>query len=340
MSLLSHNFIVFYPNDDRLPRPAPNGYQTLCMKDLEGVEGIHLVPYPLHYLPYLFRYLYFVINSNKLKHIIPPRVKRVFFPFVFDKKYLSDKPICFLFIGGANSSADYFCYLKKEYPDCKIVWFFRDLVRVGENRMPDSVHNNNIDIEMSFDIGEAKKYGMPFCPEISSYVELPEHDIYPSCDVFFCGKAKDRYERLLSYYKFFTNKGLKCNFYIAGVPIEEQYASEGLYYNRFMPYKEMLCRSYNAKCLLDINQEEAWGGYTSRFYEAIMYNRKLISDNPITEDSCFYNKHDIIYVSKPEDVTDEFIKNIGTEVNYHYNGEFSPMRMIEYVEALLNNSSE
>lgn len=334
--MYNYNYIVCYPNDSRLPKPVPNGYQTLSLKDLEGVKDIQLVPYPLHHLPYFLRYIYFVCSSKRLKKVFPQWLLRVFFPFFFNKKNnTSGKPFCFILIGGANFPVGYLHYLKRKYPDCKIVWFFRDLVRVSEQRSPDSVHDKCIDIEMSYDNGEVQQYGMAYCPEYSSIIDLSEHENYPSCDVFFCGKAKDRYKRLIDYYRYFTGKGLKCHFFITEVPENEQINGEGLFYNHFMPYKEMLCRSVQAKCLLDVNQKDAWGGYTSRFYEAIMYNRKLISDNPITKDSTFYNLKDIIFVTKPEDITEEYINNIGSSVDYHYSGEFSPLRMIETVEKIL-----
>lgn len=335
--MYKYNYIIFYLPDGRLPKPVPDGYQKLSLKDLEGLEDIHLIPYPLHQLPYVFRLLFYIVSHPRLKNIIPHFVEKLFYPYIFDKKYTSNKPFCFLLISGGHVRAGYLDYLKDKYQNCKIIWFFRDLVSVGEQLYPESVHNKNIDIEMSFDNGEAEKYGMAFCPEYSSIVDLSEHDKYPSCDVFFCGKAKDRYETLIKYYHYLTNKGLRCHFFITQVPQEDQIIGEGLFYNRFMPYKEMLCRSINAKCLLDINQKYAYGGYTSRFYEAIMYNRKLISDNPITKDSPFYQKNDMVYVSKPEEITDDFINNLNSAVDFHYNGEFSPLRMIERIEKLLQN---
>lgn len=329
-----YNYIVFYTNG-RLPRPNPDGYNTLSLMDLNKMNNVHLVPYPLHHLPYIFRYIYFICNSNRFKRLFGHAIRNLFFPFFFDKKLISNKPLCFILIGGAKLPGLYLEYLKTAYKDCKIVFFFRDLVRVREQSSPDIVHNNSIDIEMSFDKGEADRYGIYFCNEYSSLIDLSDHAKYPSCDVFFCGQAKDRYERLLQYYQFLTQKGLKCVFYITEVPESKQVKFDGIYYNQFMPYKEMLCRSYNAKCLLDINQGGTAGGYTSRFYEAIMYDRKLISDNPITNQSKFYNDKDMIYVTRPEDITDEFIRNIGSKVDYQYNDEFSPIRMIETVEQIL-----
>lgn len=334
--MYNYNYIIIF-NDGTLPKPATDGYQTLSLKDLEGLEGIQLVPYPLHHLPYFLRYLYYLLNSNRLKRLFGSGFRKLFYPLYFDNRNFKDKPLCFIIISGRKLPADYLDYVKERYPDCKIVWFFRDLVRVIEQLYPETVHNINIDIEMSFDNGEAKQYRMAFCPEYSSLVDLSDHINYPLCDVFFCGKAKDRYESLIKYYKFLTKKGLKCHFFIAEVPERDQVKGEGLFYNRFMPYKEMLCRSVNSKCLLDINQKDAYGGYTSRFYEAIMYNRKLISDNPITMDSSFYNPKDIIFVTKPEEITDVYLNNLESTVDYHYNGEFSPIRMIETVEKLLKN---
>lgn len=333
--MYNYNYIVFYTNDSRLPKTNPDGYQVLSLKDLEGIEDVHLVPYPLHHLPYLLRYGYFVCNSQKFKRLFGPSLRNFFYPYFFDKSFESDKPFCFILIGGAKLPGTYLHYLKETYPNCKIVFFFRDLVCVREKSSPDIVHEKSIDIEMSFDKSEADKYGIYFCNEYSSHIDLTEHNEYPSCDVFFCGQAKDRYERLIDYYQYLTSKGLKCDFFITEVPESKQVKLDGICYNRFMPYKEMLYRSYNAKCLLDINQFGASGGYTSRFYEAIMYNRKLISDNPITEQSEFYNEKDIIYVTRPEDITDEFISNIETKVDYQYSGEFSPLRMIETVEQIL-----
>ncbi len=333
--MYNYYYIVCFPNDSRTPKPVPNGYQTLSLKDLEGVEDIQVVPYPLHHLPFFLRYFYFVCSSKRLNRVIPQWLIRMFYPFFFDKRSTTVKPYCFILIGGANLPVGYLHYLKRKYPDCKIAWFFRDLVRVSEQRSPDSVHDKSIDIEMSYDNGEVQRYGMAYCPEYSSLIDLSGHDNYPSCDVFFCGKAKDRYERLIEYYRYLTGKGLKCHFFITEVPEKEQIKEEGLFYNHFMPYKEMLFRSVNAKCLLDINQKDAWGGYTSRFYEAIMYNRKLISDNPMTKHSSFFDQINIIFVTQPEDITDDYLSNIDAKVDYHYNGEFSPLRMIETVENLL-----
>lgn len=331
----NYNYVIFFPNDARKPIPVYDGYQTLSLKDLESHNGISLVPYPLYHLPYCLRFIYFIINARRLRNIIPIYVKRLFYPFFFSKKTIDSKPFCFLIIGGNYLSSDYLDYLKKKYKDCKLIWFFRDMVSVREKLSPDVVHNKNIDIEMTFDIGEAKKYGMEYCPEYSSLVDLSDKTKYPLCDVFFCGKAKDRLAKLYEYYNFLTEKGLVCHFFITDVPETDQLKSEGLFYNRFMPYKEMLCRSVNAKCLLDINQLDAYGGYTSRFYEAIMYNKKLISDNPLTKESSFYNPKDIIFVKKPQDITGDYLMNMDTPVDYHYNGEFSPIKMIETVEMLL-----
>lgn len=336
--MYNYNYIVFYKNDVRLPKLEVDGYQTLSLKDLEGAEDVHLVPFPLHSLPYYLRLIYFVCSSNKFKKFFSPKIKKLFYPYLFDKNYLSEKPLCFLLIGGGHTTADYLQYLKEKYPSCKIVCFYRNLIKVEKELCPDIVHNQIVDIEMTYDNGDAEKYGMAFCPEYSSLVDLSEHNSFPTCDVFFCGQAKDRYETLIDYYRYLTGKGLKCHFFITKVPPENQIEGEGLFYDRFLPYKEMLCRSVNSKCLLDINPKEALGGYTSRFYEAIMYNRKLISDNPITEESSFYTPKDIIYVTKPEDITDDFIVNLDSIVDYHYNGEFSPLRMIDVVENLLQKA--
>lgn len=57
-----------------------------------------------------------------------------------------------------------------------------------------------------------------------------------------------------------------------------------------MSYREILYRSIRSKCLLEINQQGAIG-CTSRFIEADLNNKKLITDNLFIKHSKFYDKH-------------------------------------------------
>ena len=92
----------------------------------------------------------------------------------------------------------------------------------------------------------------------------------------------------------------------------------------------MLYRSVNAKCMLDINQTGAVG-YTSRFLEAVIYNKKLIADNPSIRSTKYYNPQFIQLVEKMDDIDPEFVKN-DIIPDYQYGGDFSPIHLLKQID--------
>ena len=100
-----------------------------------------------------------------------------------------------------------------------------------------------------------------------------------------------------------------------------------------MPYSEMLYHTINSKCILEINQYEAVG-YTSRFLEAVMYNKRLITDNKDVMLSKFYSSDNIMCISDILDIDPSFVSSEKI-VDYYYNGEFSPIHLIEKIDLLL-----
>ena len=89
--------------------------------------------------------------------------------------------------------------------------------------------------------------------------------------------------------------------------------------------------------MFDVNQEGAVG-YTSRFLEAVIYNKPLITDNKAVKETKFYKTGNILYYEKISDIEKSFFeKNV---VDYQYNGEFSPLRLIEKIDYLLQQKNK
>ena len=100
-----------------------------------------------------------------------------------------------------------------------------------------------------------------------------------------------------------------------------------------MPYGEMLEKTINSRCVLELSQDKEYG-FTSRSQEAIIYNKKLITDSLIVKEQKFYPSKDILFINDVADINPDFVKEMN-EVDYGYNGEYSPLRMIENIEAHL-----
>ena len=326
---MKYNYVLFNSQDGTTWKDFPDGYYNICVEELKREKGIEVVTAPLYYQCRMIRYLFAAHSSPALAQKVNLPFKRWWYPFYFKNGFEEKKPIAFIILNH-HIPLDYLTYLKSRWPDCKIVLLHRDLMAVCQRTSPGLLNNPNIDLEMTFDKGEAAKYGFPHFNEFESKIDIPVLDT-PESDVYFAGKGKDRLPLLLDAYQRFTTLGLHCKYYLTGVHVEQQVQLPGIEYaNRFMSYREMLYHTVNTRFVLEVNQGGA-DGYTSRFLEAVMYNKKLITNNSFIKNSPFYNPKSILIFNKAEEISSSFVEN-SDNVDFHYNGEFSPMRMIERVE--------
>lgn len=327
--MLHYNYVIFNSIESKI-KFNPNGYYAICYNDLRGKDDIQVVDLPLQGYPKFLRCLYSIHHSVRLNRICKLPFKKIWYPIYFKKQNFSqNRNLCFIL--QVRLPISYLKYLKKKYPKSKFVSIYRDLRKVTEENNPEYPGNPIFDLEMTIDRKEASKFGWTHFEEFESKITVPITDNYPESDVFFAGKAKDRLPRLLKAYEILSNAGLKCKYYLTGVPVSDRKNLPGIEYSdRFMQYSEMLYHTVNSRCILEINQENAVG-YTSRFLEAVMFNKRLITDNLDVKKSKFYSKDNIQVISEIDDISVDFI-NGSNEVNYNYNNEFSPLYLLERID--------
>ena len=331
---LQYNYVVFNSYDNK-HRIDEDGYYYICTKDLENSSSVKVVTFPLDTKPRWIKILFDIHNSEIIDKYIHLPLKRLWYPFYFENRFDNPKPLCFVIIN-RSLPIDYFKYLKIKYPNCKIVLMHRDLVKVCQECNRELAFNPIFDMEMTFDKGEAAQYGLPHFNEFESAIDvIKEKDM--ESDVFFAGKAKDRLPMLLEAYHIFVDFGLKCKFYLTDVPYEKRVKLSGIEYaDSFMSYKEMLYHTVNTRCILEINQGSC-DGYTSRFLEAVIYGKRLITNNTSIKESKFCTPDKIMVVENILDIKPTFVTCGPDFIDYHYNDEFSPCHMIERVEEELIN---
>lgn len=124
---------------------------------------------------------------------------------------------------------------------------------------------------------------------------------------------------------------MKCHFIVTHAAEDEKQLRDGVIYtNAFIPYIDMLNMTVNSNCVFD-TQQEGYVGFSSRFLEAVMYNKRLITDNPSVLKSQFYNPKNIQYVDNIAKIDPKFVKQ-SSPVDYHYNAEFSPIHLVEQID--------
>lgn len=331
---LKYNYIYFNSEDNKLRRDY-TGYYTICAKDLESLQDVKVVTYPLDYMPKIVRYLYAIHHSQKINKIVNLPLKKMWYKLYFKDNFNNSKLHCFI-VSGNYVTVDYLQYLKRKYPNAKFVKLFRDKREIFFRVNPaytEEVLNDSFDLIMTFDEIEAKKYGMIPFVEFESKINI-EPTYEHKCDVFFAGKAKDRLDVLLEVYDKLAQRGINCSYYLTGVPTNLRVPRDGIEYaEKNMSYYQMLQRTLSCKCLLEINQKDVVG-FTSRFLEAVMYSKKIITNNSYVKKSPYYSPKYVQYFESVEDINPEFVLK-KDDVDYNYDGGFSPVELLKRIDKLL-----
>ncbi|MDE6020546.1 MAG: hypothetical protein K2H01_06095, partial [Ruminococcus sp.] len=200
-------------------------------------------------------------------------------------------PICFILFGNwveYEVSIKYLDHLKILFPNSRYVWFMQDLVDTHpriKSRINQLIHKFNL--VLSFDYSDCKKYNLIYYPLVFSSVELNQGDI-KDCDVYFLGKAKNRLPEIIKTYEFLKSKGLKVDFYLVGVPKEQQVYADQIHYIKGMSYIDNLRHIKGCKCALEIMQKGG-SGYTQRVSEILFFNKMIITNNQYLKQAPFYD---------------------------------------------------
>lgn len=332
-----YNYVIFnYPEIKGFKMDNPDGYYSICLEDLRQKKDIIVVNYPMENRNIFFKILYRICNSFYCRTGKRQTVKcllKSLYPLYYPSLLTNEKDYCFVFISDIWD-IDFMRYLKKRYPQCKIIMALRDLVKT-KWFYTGLMHSGLVDHWMSYDKGDCDKYGMTYFSQFESRIKVQDNSSVETSDVFFTGRAKKRLPQLVECYDYLSSLGLKCLFIILDAPEEQKVARDGIIYtNKYMTYRKMLEYSIRSKCLLDINQEGATG-YTSRFLEAIIYNKLLLTNNIGISSHPLYDEKYIKEFSSITEVKPSFFEG-KDDVKYDYNNEFSPLNFIEVINNTIN----
>ena len=195
-----------------------------------------------------------------------------------------------------------------------------------------SLYFSNIwDKVFSFDPVDANKYGFTY----KGFCFYSKNKFYPTgCttnyDVYFTGNTKgDRAEMINGSFGFLTKNGCKCLFDVQ-LQHKRETKIEGInYVKRWISYQEVLKRLSQCKCILEVVQKNQ-NGPSLRYFEAIFYNKKLLTNNKNITTYPYYDSRWMRVIEKPEEIDVEWVRN-SDDVNYQYKGEFSPVNFINYL---------
>lgn len=232
--------------------------------------------------------------------------------------------------------------VKKRFPQITLVYMFTNIIaksRAIENNFVGEL-NKYYDIVFAFDRVDAEKYGFSYSPLVYSPDVSVKHDSSSKGEnVFYIGNAKDRIDMLHSSFNRLISLGVKCNFFIVGVPQEKQIHNESIKYNTTLPYNVVLDHIQDSTCLLDVIQGDSTG-LTIKVCEAVYFNKKLITTNKDVMNYDFYDDRFIEVIESVADISEKFLHE-NKKVEYKESGReyFSLNALINRINNIIDSRS-
>lgn len=195
----------------------------------------------------------------------------------------------------------------------------------------------DFDFILTFDENDAKKYNFEYLG--LTYYSKPKNieASNEKSDIFFVGAFKgNRKEKILNAFQYLEKNKVNCNFNIMIKRKENQkkqrYSEKINYYKKWLPYEEVIAQTMATNCIFEALQDNQYG-QSLRYFEAVCFNKKLLTNNVNIKKLPFYNEKYMRIYDKIEDIDFEWVKR-KEKFDYNYNNEFSPIFLIDKIEEL------
>ena len=181
---------------------------------------------------------------------------------------------------------------------------------------------------------DAREYGYIYCDYDYSVMDSGDVDIGNDkyVDLYLINNVQDRYNTFVNVYEVLRNNDVKCKYSMVGVDKKRQVYADEIEYNKRIPYKEVVANIQKCNCILEV-LGKGQSGASCHYYEAVCYNKKLLTDNKDVVNMPFYNPEYIHVFDRPEDIDCNWIKE-RIHVDYGYDGRFSPTHLIDKIMEL------
>lgn len=274
-------------------------------------------------------------HSYKLNQIVELPFKEVWDKDLF--RHI-DNDTCVMFDTGALSmvSTKFLTRIRKTNKHVKMVVVAMDSVHGASAHIRKAIPNLlgfQWDAILSYDKDDCQEYGFQFLGQ-GVYSKLD--NVFPDeqkSDVYYVGRDKaGRNQEVISLYKKFKEAGIVTDFHLVSLKKEKNLSEhEGIKFSRKdIPYENVVSAVLSTNCILEVASKGQFA-QTARYYEAICYNKKLLTNNFAVKDLPFYNERYIKCFKTADDIDMEWVKR-REPIDYHYNGEFSPVHVLEKLD--------
>lgn len=184
-----------------------------------------------------------------------------------------------------------------------------------------------LDKVFSFDPEDAQKHGMEF--HNTPYSKILECNAVEENQVYFCASVVERAYELYRVWQGAQKSNTRVVFDLTDcIQMKGFQEDPNVHCNSgFTSYIDILNRTIQSSCILDIAQK-GQRGLSLRPYEAVVYNKKLLTNNKEILNFKYYNPKYMQYFEQAETIDWDWVKK-QEKVDYKYSGDFSPCKLME-----------
>lgn len=213
----------------------------------------------------------------------------------YEKEFLK-RELQYVIIIDVNITVHYLKWIKRQFPNSKIIFLYDNMVGKARNISPKRVPEG-IRI-WTYDDFDSRKYQISLTKNYWIREMLHKKKKKPEFDVFFIGKDKGRGEWILEFERKLLSMGLKTKFIITK---DKKFSRNKKYYQDPISYEEVLDIDTRSRAILNVTMENQ-EGISMRDMESIAIGVKLITTNTHIVSKDLYNKHNIFIVGV-DDIT-------------------------------------
>ena len=278
-------------------------------------------------------------RKTKLGKIWNRYFRKYFFGWIrkdFKKKY-SGKITIFTNESLSHISLRLLRHIKKE-SKATVLFFIDELfndyktVRRAKILMADQSHY--FDLIYTFSPKDAAMHGILLNKSYYSAFNVPK--IEGEQGLFFVGSMKNRGSLLDQIYNYLQSVNVSCLFYVY-VNSGRDKTNPNFHYTS-IPYESSIRLLKSSNVILDL-VDERQTGMTLRYYEAVVYNKKLLTNNINIIQQPYYNEHYMKVFRTMDELKniDPSWFNTTEEIDYHYREEFEPYNFLKQIQVDLKD---
>lgn len=257
------------------------------------------------------------------------------------KAFQLNKKVCVIFTNAAlyykNYLAGTILKYKRKWKQLKTCLLYLDIIDTGVSKSANYLREKGIfDYIYTIDSNDAERINAKLI--WTPYSQLDEFScIEKEYDLYFCGASKNRGELLNKIIESSIKNQIDCHMDL--VVYEECQIKNNidtiklLSPGQYRSYQEVLEDTLKARCIVDIVQKNQ-RALTLRPFEAVCYNRKLLTNNKTILSFPYYNPDNIQYFENVDDIDWDWIKK-DTLVDYQYKKDFSPINFVKDIVSMM-----